>query len=163
VSTYHGTPTAWPASSVVSTEPAKKSLVSMPSGTGANASPNSAIQVVPIIATSGVVPAAMAVWNLSRAASQGIGTTSMSTSGLASTKSCTKSGRASPSVPMAHTESSPLASPDPRVDASVLPVLPVSSERPHAVSAVRASAVTRATRAAGRIMVRSSSNGRCGG
>ncbi len=99
-------------------------------GTVANASAKSAIQVVPIMARSGVLPPAIAVWILLCAASQGIAVNSTFTSGLAFWNSFTNSGSSSPSVPIAQMVMSPVAGSVPMVDAAAGLSLPASSERP---------------------------------
>lgn len=71
---------------------------------------NSPIQVVPIIATSGVVPAVIELTNFSWAESHGTGVTLTVMSGYSSSKPATRSGSASPSAPIAQTSSSPEAS-----------------------------------------------------
>ena len=85
----------------------------MRSGVGSRApvSANSPIQVVPIIDTSGVSPAAIAVEILSCAASHGIAVTLISASGFSSTNAAAKSPSFSPSVPIAQTSMAPEASP----------------------------------------------------
>ena len=70
---------------------------------------NSPIQVVPIRLTSGVLPLAMAAEILSCAASHGTAVTLTVASGLADSKSLTKSWSFSPSVPIAQTLMVPLA------------------------------------------------------
>ena len=101
---------------------------------------NSPIQVVPTIATSGVLLAVIAVVNLSCAASHGIAVTCTLTPGFAASNSLVSLGRFSPSAPMAHMVMVPLAAPE----LTALPVsavpLPASS-RPQA-DTVRAKAVT---------------------
>jgi hypothetical protein len=116
-------------------------------GVGSSASllANSPIQVVPTIATSGVLPAVMAVVNLSCAASHGMAVTLTLTPGLADSKSFVSLGRLSPSAPIAQTVISPVALPV-STAAPVWPAAPpLSSEpRPQAVT-VRAAAVMHAT------------------
>ena len=73
---------------------------------------NSPIQVVPTIATSGVLFAVIAVVNLSCAASHGIAVTFTLTPGLAASNSLASLGRFSPSAPMAQTVMLPLAAPE---------------------------------------------------
>ncbi|MCY1234244.1 hypothetical protein D9M72_468200 [compost metagenome] len=91
-----------PSTSVDFTEPGKKSLASISLGVASNELAKSPIQVVPIWATSGVVPPAMAVWYLLSAASQGMAVTLTLTPGFSASKSLRSAGRASPSLPWAH-------------------------------------------------------------
>src|SRR6476661_4087603 len=145
VSTYHGTPKDLPSTSVVFCAPPKNCEASIDLGVGSSASrpANSPIQVVPTIAASGVLPAVMAVVNLSCAASHGIAVTLTLAPGLAASKSLARAGSFSPSAPMAQTVIVPVALPELMslpVSAAALPPL----SRPHAVS-VRAAAVMVAT------------------
>jgi len=64
VSTYQGAPVIRSPTFVDATAPGKDPDVSRSVGTVWNASAKSAIQVEPIIAMSGVVPPAIAVWIL---------------------------------------------------------------------------------------------------
>src|SRR5215218_572585 len=108
---------------------------------------NSPIQVEPTMATSGVLPAVIAVVNLSWAASHGIAVTWILTPGLAASKSFVSLGRFSPSAPMAQTVMVPVALPvltAAPVCPAPLPPLPLSALRPQAVT-VRAAAVMHAT------------------
>ena len=73
---------------------------------------NSPIQVVPTMATSGVLFAVIAVVNLSCAASHGMAVTCTLTPGLAASNSLVSSGSFSPSAPMAHTVMVPVAAPE---------------------------------------------------
>src|SRR5665647_1234401 len=150
VSTYHGTPYDVPPTSVVFCAPSKKRLLSIVAGVGSSAwAANSPIQVVPIMAASGVLPAVMAVANLSWAASQGTAVTSTLTPGLAASKSLVSLGRLSPSAPMAQTEMVPVALPELTVAAVPVAVAPVFADRPQAASpmlVVRASATTAVVR-----------------
>jgi len=132
-------PAARSPTSVVLSAPSKKPSVEISSGTVAKASAKSAIQVEPIIATSGVLPPAMAVWILLCAASHGIGVTSIFTSGFAFSNSATRSGRASPSAPIAQTEIVPVAGPSSSVVTSSAPPA-VSSVRPHPLNSIDAAA-----------------------
>src|SRR4051794_14675444 len=106
---------------------------------------NSPIHVVPTIATSGVLPAAMAAVNLSCAASQGMPVIWTLTPGLAASKSFVSLDRLSPSAPIAQTVMVPVALPV-LTAAPVWPAAlpPLSALRPQAVT-VRAAAVMHAT------------------
>src|SRR3954470_3952488 len=106
---------------------------------------NSPIHVVPTIATSGVLPAAMAAVNLSCAASHGMPVTWTLTPGLAASKSFVSLDRLSPSAPIAQTVMVPVALPV-LTAAPVWPAAlpPLSALRPQAVT-VRAAAVMHAT------------------
>ena len=118
------------------TEPAKNPASSNSAGAGSNASAKSPIQVVPIWATSGVCPPAMAVWYLLCAASQGMAVTSTVTPGLAASNSLSNAGRFSPSAPCAHIVSVPVAGPS-EIDAAGADdsvADPVSLLRPQALS-----------------------------
>src|SRR6478672_2022529 len=136
-----------PPTSVVFCAPSKKADLSICAGVGSMASllANSPIHVVPTMATSGVLPAVIAVVNLSCAASHGIAVTWTLTPGLAASKSFVSLGRLSPSAPMAQTVMVPVALPV-LTAAPVWPALvpPLSALRPQAVT-VRAAAVMHAT------------------
>src|SRR6476620_9550982 len=140
-----------PFTSVVFCAPSKKADLSICAGVGSSASllANSPIHVVPTMATSGVLPAVMAVVNLSCAASHGMAVTWILTPGLAASKSLVSLDRLSPSAPMAQTVIVPLALPV-LTAAPVCPaaVPPLSALRPQAVT-VRAAAVMHATVMAG--------------
>src|SRR6476469_10455005 len=103
VSTYHGTPKDLPSTSVVFCAPPKNCEASIDLGVGSSASrpANSPIHVVPTIAASGVLPAVMAVVDLSCAASHGMAVTLTLTPGLAASKSVVSLDRLSPSAPIA--------------------------------------------------------------
>ena len=131
-----------PSTSVVFWAPSKKTDLSMLPGVGSSASmpANSPIQVVPTMATSGVLFAVMAVVNLSCAASHGMAVTCTLTPGFAASNSLASVGRFWPSAPMAQTVIVPLAAPE----LTALPVAaapPPASSRPQA-DTVRAKAVT---------------------
>src|SRR6476661_9841928 len=135
-----------PFTSVVFCAPSKKADLSIWAGVGSSASllANSPIHVVPTMATSGVLPAVMAVVNLSCAASQGMAVTSTLTPGLAVSKSLVSLDRLSPSAPMAQTVIVPVALPL-LTAAPVWPAAPpLSAPRPQALT-VRAAAVMHAT------------------
>src|SRR3954467_14408400 len=106
---------------------------------------NSPIHVVPTIATSGVLPAAMWAVNLLCAASHGMPVTWTLTPGLAASKSFVSLGRLSPSAPIAQTVMVPVALPV-LTAAPVWPAAlpPLSALRPQAVTG-RAAAVMHAT------------------
>ena len=86
------------------------------------------------MATSGVLPAVMAVVNLSCAASHGIAVTLTLTPGLALSKSLASSGSLSPSAPIAQTVMVPVALP-------LLTSWRRSGRRPPPLSALRPQAV----------------------
>src|SRR5687767_10365997 len=92
-------------------EPANMSAVSNPLGVGSKAAAKSAIQVVPICATSGVVLPAIAVWYLLCAASHGIAVTLTFTPGFAASNCLSRPGSACPSAPCAHNVIVPVAGP----------------------------------------------------
>src|SRR6476661_3766741 len=136
-----------PFTSVVFCAPSKKEDLSIDAGVGSMALllANSPIHVVPTMATSGVLPAVMAVVNLSCAASHGMAVTWTLTPGLAASKSVVSLDRLSPSAPIAQTVIVPLALPV-LTAAPVWPAAlpPASALRPQAVM-VRAAAVMHAT------------------
>ena len=107
---------------VVSWAPGKNCELSIDFGVGSSAPrpANSPIHVVPTIAASGVLPAVIAVVNLSCAASHGIAVTFTFTPGLAASNSLASAGRFSPSAPIAQTVMVPVALP-------ALTSLPVSA------------------------------------
>ena len=102
-----------PFTSVVFWAPGKNWLLSNDGGVGSRAPrpANSPIQVVPTMAASGVLPAVMAVVNLSCAASHGIAVTFTLAPGLALSNCLASVGSLSPSAPIAHTVMVPLALP----------------------------------------------------
>src|SRR3954454_20873833 len=97
----------------------------MDDGVGASAPcpASSPIQVVPTMAASGVLPAAIAVMNLSCAESQGIAVTCTFTPGFAASKSLARAGSFSPSAPIAQIVRDPVALP-----AEMLSALPEAAE-----------------------------------
>src|SRR6476661_5284468 len=113
VSTYHGTPKDLPSTSVVFCAPPKNWEASIDLGVGSSAPrpANSPIHVVPTMAASGVLPAVMAVVNLSCAASHGIAVMFTLAPGLALSNCLASVGSLSPSAPIAHTVMVPLALP----------------------------------------------------
>src|SRR6476661_9034024 len=163
VSTYHGTPKDLPSTSVVFCAPPKNWEASIDLGVGSSASrpANSPIHVVPTMAASGVLPAVMAVVNLSCAASHGIAVTLTLAPGLAASKSLARAGSFSPSAPMAHTVMVPVALPAlMSLAVAVSAAAPLS--RPQAVS-VRAAAARVATATTGVRLIGFLSFVGCGG
>lgn len=106
---YQGTPSCFPSTWPAALDPSEKSDMSRLSGTVENELEKSAIQVVPICARSGPLPAAMAVWSLSCAEDHGIAVTLTLTSGFSFSNPLAKSSSRSPSLPMAQIVRSPVA------------------------------------------------------
>ncbi|MFN8081753.1 MAG: hypothetical protein U0Q19_19510 [Kineosporiaceae bacterium] len=125
-----------PPGLVVFCAPLKKVLLSMLLGVGSSACvANSPIQVVPTIAASGVLPAVIAVANLSWAESHGMAVTCTVTPGLAASNCLASAGSFSPSVPIAQTVIVPVALPELTAPAVPVEVPAESADRPQAARA----------------------------
>ena len=129
---YQGTPSCFPSTWPAALDPSEKSDMSRLSGTVENELEKSAIQVVPICARSGPLPAAMAVWSLSCAEDQGIAVTLTLTSGFSFSNPLTKSPSRSPSLPMAQMVRSPVALLESMVLTASESESALFADRPHA-------------------------------